>query len=558
MKFLPPASRPLLLFACVCLCVLASVPLGLAGEISSRPRLIVVVSVDQLPARYLTQWQDRFADDGLFRRLMREGAWYANCHHRHAFTLTGPGHSTMLTGADPARTGIVGNEWFDRATGKTINCVDDADAQAVGAPTGEPSSPRNLLVPTLGDELKLATGGKSKVFGISWKDRSGILMSGHAADAAYWFDEKSGKWVTSTYYRDDMPGYLRNLNEGGLAESFVGKSWELLYPADQYDMLVPDDSPHETNYPIFGRVFPHPLPKKADGLYYKALGLTPFGSDLTLAAASAILEHEKLGQDDATDLLCVGLSANDYVGHSFGPHSLEVQDITFRTDRQLAAFFNLVQEKLGDQPWVFVLSSDHGVAPIPEVAAELKVSAIRNPLGDTRALQGRIEERLRAVLGSPAGGGSYVQKVEPQGIFLQRDLPELAGANFELAQDVVRALLLDTPHVAAAYTRAELSNADPGEGISEQFRLAFHPARSPDVLFALAPYCLGGSNATTHGSPWEYDSHIPLFFLGSGIKPGQHDERVGPVHIGPTLAKLLGVEAPAGSVVPALDSALER
>lgn len=521
-----------------------------------RPRLIVVVSVDQLPAQYLEQWQHRFADDGFFKRLMNQGAWFTNCHHRHAFTTTGPGHSTMLTGTDPSRTGIVGNSWFQRATGATVNCVGDDDVAPVGAPGAEPASPRNLLVPTLGDQLKLATHGKSKVYGVSWKDRAGILMSGHAADASYWFDEDTGKWITSTFYRNDLPGYLRNLNEGNAAEQYAGKSWELLHPIEQYDQTVPDDNPYETDYPGFGRAFPHPLPKETNKLYYMGLGLSPFGSELTLAVASLILEYEQLGQDEATDVLCIGLSANDYVGHAFGPQSLEVQDILLRTDLLLAQFVELVQRKLGDAPWLLALTSDHGVAPIPELAAALKLPAVRNPLGDLRALETRLEERLRNEMGSPSDG-RYVQKVDGVGVYLRSDLPELAAGKFERAQEIVRTELLSLPHLAASHTRAELLTADAGEGLGQQFRRAFHSPRSPDVLYVLAPYCLSGSNATTHGSPWPYDTHVPLFIYGSGIKPARYTQRVAPAHLGPTLAHMLGVMTPAGSSVEPIDGLLQ-
>jgi predicted AlkP superfamily pyrophosphatase or phosphodiesterase len=524
---------------------------------AQQPRLIVVISIDQLPARYLDQHCRRFADDGFFKRLMAEGAWFVNCHHRHAFTTTGPGHSTILTGADPARTGIVGNAWFDRTTGAEINCVDDADATPVGSPTGEASSPRNLLMPTLGDQLKLATSGKAKVFGVSWKDRSAILMAGHAADGCFWFDEGSGNWITSTYYRSDLPGYLRNFNEGDSAEQFAGKHWELLLPVDQYDQLLPDDNPFEANFPGFGRAFPHKLPEQIGKPYYTGVGLTPFGTDITLAVAGLIIEHERLGQDEVTDVLCVGLSANDYVGHAFGPDSLEVQDITARTDRQLASFMAFIQSKLSGAPWVLAVTSDHGVAPIPELAATLKLPAVRNPLGDLRELQSRLEDRLRNRIGTPSAQRSYVQKVDGVGVYLQRDLPELNGDRFAQAQELVREELQRLPHVAAVHTRFELSNADSGDGLSQQFRRAFHPPRSPDILYALAPYCVASSNPTSHGSPWSYDSHVPLFFWGPGVKPGRYTDRVAPMHIGPTLGELLGIGVPAGSAVEPLRKCIE-
>lgn len=522
------------------------------------PRLVVVVSVDQLPARYLTQMEANFSDEGLFRRMMRHGAWYPNCHHRHAFTVTAPGHAALLTGADPMSHGIIGNAWFDRATGKSINCVEDAEATAVGAPAqGYGVSPRNLLVPTLGDELKLRTGGKSKVLGVSLKDRAAVLMTGRSADAAYWFDETSGNWITSTYYRSDLPGYLRNFNDGPAMKAAVGKPWELLLAADRYQQIVPDDNPYETNVPFFGRKFPHPMPPEPNAVYYKLLEATPFGNEMTLAAASEIIEQEKLGQDEHPDLLCVGLSANDYVGHAFGPQSLEVQDITLRTDLQLGAFVKFIESRLGDAPWVLALSSDHGVGPVPELAATLKLPGLRNPLGEPKALAQRLEERLRSVFGTPAENAKLVLHAEPGEIYLNTTVRELAGDNLVKAQRLVQAALLELAPVAAAHTRDELSAANSGQGLFEQFRLEFNPQRSGDVLFVLEPYAISGKNAATHGSPWNYDSHVPLLFLGHGVRPGRYANRVSPGAIGPTLAVFLNVEAPPAAAVEPLFEIVE-
>jgi hypothetical protein len=299
------------------------------------------------------------------------------------------------------------------------------------------------------------------------------------------------------------------------------------------------------------------MPKQAGSIYYRLLEATPFGNELTLAAAAQILEHEQLGEDDAPDILCVGLSANDYVGHAFGPHSLEVQDITLRTDLQLAAFVKLIDSKLNGAPWVFVLSSDHGVAPVPEIAAMMKIPAARNPLGDAKSAQDKIEERLRRELGTPSDGKSYIQHVDYSEIYLQTDLPELAGERLTQAQEIVRSTLLEQPAVADAHTRRELLAAGAGEGLFEQFRLAFNPKRSGEVLFVLLPYMVQGKNTATHGSPWSYDSHVPLVFLGAGIRPGLYDDKVSPGAMAPTLARLLGVESPAQTAVAALVDALQ-
>jgi hypothetical protein len=534
--------------------VIAAILIPEIAAAAETPRLVVLVSVDQLPARYLTDFRRLFAQDGIFARIESQGACFTNCHHRHAFTLTGPGHSTMMTGADPARTGIIGNAWYDRRSGKTINCVEDAEYPIVGGMSGEKGvSPRNLLAPTVGDTLKLSACPRPKVFGISWKDRAGVLMAGHAADACFWFDEASGNWVTSRYYRQDLPGYLRSFNEGPAARQFAGGRWDLLLDREQYIEVVPDDYPYETNVPFFGRAFPHRFPDDAKGPYFTLLGVSPMANDLTLAAAALIVEHEQLGQDESPDILCVGLSANDYVGHAYGPHSLEVQDILARTDRQLAGFADLIESKLKGAPWVLVICSDHGVGPIPELAASLKVPAARNPLGELDSLQGRLEDRLSRELGALPAGAKWIRKVEPGEVYLNEDLPELYADRFVAAQRIVQQALAQLPVVAEAHTRDELLRVNSASGLLEQFRLTFNAMRSGDVLFVLAPYSIQGSkNAATHGSPWSYDSHVPLLWLGCGIPQLRVSRRVSPAQIGPTISRLLGIDSPAASAVEPL------
>jgi hypothetical protein len=529
-----------------------------SAQAADRPRLVVVVSVDQFPYEYLERFQQGLSKDGFFRRVFEQGAVYSNCHHAHAFTLTGPGHSVLLTGTFPSATGIVGNDWFDRRTSATVYCVSDNDKPLVGTVGGKGGiSPKNLLVNTLGDTLKLSAGDQAKVYGVAMKDRAAVLMAGHLADGVYWFDDQSGNWITSLYYRRDLPGYIRNLNEGYAAQAFLGKSWNLLLEPDKYQQFVPDDNTFESKAGTLGRTFPHPLPDLAGPAYYKAMTLTPYGNDLTLLAARTILQAEKLGQDEVPDLLVVNLSSNDYVGHSFGPQSLEVQDMFYRTDRQLGEFVKFIEDQMHGQPWVLALSSDHGVGPIPEYAASLGLPAARGPLGDLKGVQKRLEENLQRHLGVPAKDGRYVQQVEETEIYLNRELPELAGERFGQAQRIVRDALLELPAIAGAITRDDLLAGGDVPGLVRQFRLSFNPKRSGDVLYVLAPYNIpAGGAAATHGSPWRYDTHVPLLLLGSGVRPGKYTQMVSPAALAPTLARLLKVEDPPACVVDALDEAL--
>jgi len=526
---------------------------------ADRPRLVVVVSADQFAQDYLIRFADNFAEDGAFRRIEREGARFPHCHHRHAFTVTAPGHATQLTGCYPSQHGIIGNNWFNRFTGKDVYCCDDASVHIVGLPTGKPVSPRNLLVDTVGDVLKLGSGNRSKVFGVAFKDRVAMLMAGHNADAAFWLDDNL--WVTSSYYRSDIPGYLRVFNEQRALERYHGQTWDLLLPREKYHNTGPDKNNWENPPKGFTSEFPHRLPGPGvlKPIEFGDLVLfSPFGNDVTLEAAREIVVGEALGQDEFPDLLCINLSTNDYVGHAFGPHSLEVEDLTYRTDRQLGDFLRFLDERVGRGRWVFAMTADHGVAPIVEYARQFRLPAKRNALGSLSELKAKLESRLRTQLGAAPDDKPIVQKVEDYQIYLQHDhrlFVEGPSDRFVLAQRIVRDWLLDQPAVAAAYTRDELIRGGEGK-LFQQIQRTFHVHRSGDVLLAQAPYCVPGSRGTTHGSPWHYDTHVPLLLVGCGIKQGEFDRPVSPACLASTLSELLKIDYPAGNVEEPLAEAL--
>ena len=526
-----------------------------AAEVE-RPRLVVVVSIDQFPYEYLERMRAGFDRDGIFERIFRSGAAFTNCHHGHAFTLTGPGHSVLLTGAFPSTGGIIGNDWYDRERGKSVYCVADDDSPLVGVSSGEGISPRTLIVDTLGDVLKLTTAARSKVFGVAIKDRASVLMAGHLADAAFWFDTDSGNWISSRYYGEALHPTMRLLNESDAAEKYVGATWDLLLPHDQYVDFAATKAGVEVSKPL-SSTFARSLPSKAGAKYYKAMTVSPYGNDLALGAALALAESEKLGQDEFPDILAVNLSSNDYIGHAFGPHSLEVQDMTYRTDRQLGAFADAIEKMLDGAPWLLAISSDHGVAPVPEYAAALGLDAKRVSSSEMAALADQIESELTRQLGDPGDGKEFVEYIDEGGVYLRDDLETLVGETRDQARGIARDVLLASPLIGAAFTRDELLEATDASGAAGRFRRAFHPRRSGDVLFALAPYHIpGGGARATHGSPWQYDTHVPLLFLGSGVRPGIYDTPTTPAAIAPTAAALLGVSAPAGCVVERLSEAI--
>ena len=542
------------LIVCIALFLLPA-----AASAADRPRLIVVVSVDQLAQDYLIRFRENFDPAGAFRRVFDHGSHYTQCHHRHAFTITGPGHAVQLTGAYPNITGIVANEWLDRTSGKTIYCMADPAVEIVGTTSTKPMSPKNLLVETVGDVLKLRTSGRSKVFGIAVKDRAAILMTGHDADAAYWLE--NNVWVTSTYYRPDLPAYLRVLNEGRQIERYRGHVWKLSLPPGQYVNRGPDENTWENPPKGWTTAFPHQVAGPGELSAYdfaEQVLRSPMGNQLTLDAARAIIEGEQLGRDEFPDILCINLSTNDYVGHAFGPHSLEVEDLTYQTDRQLGELLTWLDEHVGRGAWTFALTADHGVAPIVEVARQHRLPAIRNPLGSLSAAKDKLEARLRKRLRVATADPPLVQKLDDKQIFLQQDHPAFAddAEKFRLAQSLTRQWLLEQEHVVTAVTRDQIAAGVQGQ-LHQQLARAFHPRRSGDVLFVLAPYCVPGSKGTTHGSPWHYDTHVPCLLVGAGIAPGTHHRPVSPACLASTLAELLGTNWPSANAEQPLREALK-
>jgi predicted AlkP superfamily pyrophosphatase or phosphodiesterase len=541
-----------------------------ARAADGTPSLVVVVSVDQFAYEYLERFRAGFTWGGLFRRCERDGAWFTNCHHRHGVTTTAPGHSVQLTGAYPDTNGIVDNGWIDRATGKEVYCMADPHAKLVGQQAGdEPVSPRNLLTDTLGDRLKIVTDGRSKVFSVSLKDRAAILLAGHAADGAFWMS-KSGHWITSNAYRTDVPAYLRSANPVGPGARFSGKTWNPIYERSHYQHPPTEDSFAEGPPAGMKADFPHQLAEAGTKNFLRQLEVSPFGNELAIEAARLVLTDENLGSDQFPDILAINLASNDYVGHCFGPESLEVEDMTYRTDQLLGEFVDFVNERLAGRRWIFVLTADHGVAPIPERVAQRKIAAKRNPLVlDSRSQFGSAHQMLEAYLRDKLGIGSekpgLVMAVIESQVYLRADHPALKGDTFERAQRLTRDWLLSQNNVAAAVTREQILSGGASGPLEAALRRSFHPRRSGDVLFCLEPYDIEGSTTATHGSPWDYDTHVPLLVNEFGNQPpegrmphGRFNRLVSPASIAPTLAALLHVPPPSGCLEEALPELLSR
>lgn len=526
---------------------------GQVPAAATRPRLVVVIAVDQLRADYMDRFRPFFGRGG-FNLFLQRGASFASARYEHATTSTCPGHAVMLTGSYGTVNGIIGNDWYDAAAGKEVYCAADTTVRLIGSDL-EGRSPRNLKGTTVGDLLKIGTGGRSRVVTVSAKDRSAIMLGGHLADAAYWMEDTL--FVTSTYYRPELPEWVHEFNASGRITSYFGKQWERLLPDAAYRMVGPDDVATEGGEDGAGRTFPHLIggSSAAAEEFVEAFDLSPFGNDVLADFAMRAVVEEGLGRDTVPDLLGISFSANDRVGHAYGPDSHEVMDVTVRLDRTLARLFAFLDRGVGLANVVMVLTADHGVAPLPEVFASLRPGASARRFHPA-VVDTAVEAALRARYGAAPSPGWVLYHDQPQ-IYLNLAAFRAKRASVEEAERVARAAVLSIPGVHEALTSTELANAR-AEGARSGEVLSFYPGRSGNVYYQMAPYILVDDEATGtgHGSPWAYDQQVPVLFYGSRIAPGVRHTPVAVADIAPTLAALLGLTAPGGSQGRVLADAL--
>jgi hypothetical protein len=491
-------------------------PPGAAAE--KQPKLVLTIIVDQFRYDYLTRFRSSY-NSGL-ARLLAEGAVFSNAYYQHFPTVTAVGHSTILSGATPSVSGIVGNEWYDRELGRQVTSVSDASVPLLGASGKEAASPRKLLVSTVGDELKMSGKGR-KVIGISIKDRSAILPAGHMADAAYWFDGGSGNFVSSGYYFAELPGWVRHFNSSRLADSFTGKEW------------CPLDSPS-------GKLFLR-MASKPGPAYFNSLERSPYGNELVEAFAEQAVKSEGLGRGAAIDLLSVSFSSNDYVGHALGPDSPQVRDISIRTDRLLGKFFHFIDGEIGMQNVLVVFTADHGVAPMPEVMQQRKMPGGRIP-------EGVVLDAVLKTLTELYGEGQWVVGKSGPAPYLNYDLIRQKKLNGAAVRNAAAEAVRSLPHIFRVYTRDQLAMGQVlNDLVDRRVSNGFNAERAADLFIVAEPYWLFEKSGTSHGTPFNYDSHVPVIFMGAGVKAGSYPERVVVNDIAPTLATMLEVEVPSGS-----------
>lgn len=518
------------------------------AQSAQRPKLVVGIVIDQMRYDYLYRFKDKFGPDG-FKKLMGEGFVCRNTHYNYVPTYTGPGHASIYSGTSPSMHGIVGNDWYDRSLHDSIYCVEDKSVHTLGA-EGDAGqmSPKNLLSTTITDELKLATNKKSKVIGIALKDRGAILPAGHMADAAYWFDSNSGSWISSTFYQKDLPQWVKDFNNRKGVEGYMKDTWSPLLNLEEYKESTADDKPYEgmLGFNEKRRTFPYEI-SKLKGSNYEILRYTPFGNTFTKDFAKEALWNEGLGKGNQTDFMTVSFSSTDYIGHTFGPNSMEIEDTYIRLDKDLADLINALEQQVGKENLLLFLTADHGAAHVPDYLKENKISG---GVIQSRLLLDSLNRFLKPLFG-PGIISCYIN----QQIYLNYPLLDQKHISAKEVQERIAAFLLRFEGVSGTIMSLTLRGSEFSKGINNMIYNGFNLKRSGDIIVMLEPGWFEGKlTGTTHGQPYSYDTHVPLIWYGGKIKKGETVSLVNIVDIAPTLAQLLYLEDPSATTgEPVLD-----
>jgi predicted AlkP superfamily pyrophosphatase or phosphodiesterase len=542
-----------------------------AGE---QPKLVLQITVDALRGDLPDRFNNVLGEGG-FRYLLEQGIHYANAHYQHANTETIVGHVSLATGTVPAAHGMVANVWFDREQGRLAYNIEDPRYRLLTAgadvdqkteidPTQKAArvdgrSPDNILTSTLSDEMAVHFAGQSKVFAVSVKDRGAVSLAGHAGKA-FWFSKASGEFVTSNYYYDKYPAWVNEWNAHRPASVYAGKSWELTHPPAKYVFGDADDREYETDLAGFGRVFPHAYGKAGDKYFTTKLTLSPAGDELTLDFAKTLLDKERLGQDEVPDYLAISFSSTDYIGHLFGASSLESEDNIARLDRTLADLFAYVDKKVGLDNTLIVLSADHGQPEVPGYLHSVGIGKAHH--FDTRSLD---KAPAIAALKKQFGiGEELIETYFHPYLYLNHELIRKKGLDQTVVEQAVAAELLKFDGVAYAVSSTALRTASlPDTLLMRSILRNFHPKRSGDIYLVFEPNVFisdfdGLTVASTHGSPWRYDTFVPVIFAGAGLPAARVSRAVTPYDIAPTLAAYLNVKPPSGAIGAPLSEVLAK
>jgi arylsulfatase A-like enzyme len=534
MRFFPRsiAVRRCVVLMLVAVLTLPSIPASFASAYNAHPKLVVVIVIDQFRGDYLERYHEQFGEGG-FRLFLDHGANFTDCNYGYANTRTAPGHATLFTGAYSNGHGILGNEWWDPRKKKMVTAVEDDDTKIVGMAAGQTgASPHNLLADTLGDELKLATQGQARVFSLSLKDRAAILSGGFAADAAYWIDHKSGAWITSTYYRPDLPQWARDFNASNRTAKYWDRNWE-------------------SNGEVLRSTAHRKSKDGSDAGFYEVVGATPFADEYGFEFAKELVVYENLGAGPATDLLAISLSPNDILGHQTGPDSPEMAAMMLAMDRELADFFNFLGHRVGLANTWIALSADHGISTLPNVAKKFRIPAANL---DVRKLEAQINSALAAKF-SPGHAASYIKFDYPVA-WLDQDAFAAVHMKEHDAETAVGEAMKQAG-LRSYFTKSQLAEGEVrADALGKKFLNSYSPQGGWYVLGVPEIYAVGSSKGTDHASPYTYDTHVPLAFYGLPFRPGTYRTHAEPVDLAATFASLLGINAPTHAVGRVLTEAL--
>lgn len=509
-----------------------------------RPKLVVGLVVDQMRWDYLYRFYDKYGNDG-FKRLLNTGYSLNNVHIPYVPTVTALGHTCIYTGSVPAIHGIAGNDWTDKETGKNVYCTTDESVRPVGTTNAKVGShsPKNLWSTTITDELRMATNFQGKVIGVSLKDRASILPAGHTPNGAFWFDDSTGDFITSSWYMNDLPQWVKSFNAQKMPEKLVANGWSTLLPIDQYTESSPDNSAWEG---LLGSaktpVFPYSnlaadYKDKRDNIRY-----TPFGNTLTLKLAEAAVEGEKLGGDDVVDMLAVNLASTDYAGHKFGPNSIEVEDVYLRLDQDLARFFSYLDSKVGKGQYTVFLSADHGGAHSVGFLQEHKITTGFFGEGMEKNMNEKLKEKF--------GVDKLINAIDNYQIYFDRKLLKENNLDLDAVRDFTVKEIENDPNDLYAVSVVKVQESTIPEPIKQRIINGINRQRSGDIQLIshdsmLPPYSKTG---TTHSVWNSYDSHIPLIFMGWGIQHGESNKPYSMADIAPTVSSLLKIQFPSGNI----------
>ncbi len=516
------------------------------NPLATKPKLVVGIVVDQMRYDYLSRFYHRYGEGG-FKRMMNEGFHFKNNHFNYIPTYTGPGHASVYTGTYPAIHGVVANDWYDKQIKQSVYCVQDDEMQSVGTEDkAGKMSPHRMKTTSITDELRLHTQQKSKAIGISLKDRGAILPAGHSGNAAYWFHGKDeGRWITSSYYMDELPQWVREFNTSGAVASYLNTKWNTLYPIETYTESGPDLSPYEDKFKgVENSVFPYDLKTlAADNGNFDIIRETPFGNDITTDFAIAAIEGENLGNNNVTDFLAISYSSPDYIGHTFGVNSIEVQDNYLRLDKDMERLLNYLDSSLGKGNYTVFLTADHGVTHNPGFLQSHNIPA---GFFNNTVFREKLEEFSLATFNA-----NVIERIQSEQIFLNKEVLKSKNLKAADVEQTIADFLLTYPQVDKVFTRKQLEGGSFTKDTGYLVQNGFNQKRSGDVVYALNPSVISTwyeKGGTTHGSGFTYDTHVPLIFFGKGIKNGSTFERSEIIDIAPTLSALLGIARPNGAM----------